>query len=202
MREGGGVKFQMLWTVGLILWLSTASTQAAEPPRPRPCAMPELNSDEVLQALRQFSKPIAVVPTTPSRWTALVPQQVGLTLHDGQRASLGWTDTLTGSTDRWTQYAAWGVSVRFSWELKELFRSTPAAVQPTQEQRLQWAMHTESLAQRLSQSLRQLRKAQALAATTAHGDPLCSEAQADAEAALLVLIAVQSTARSPSVVGR
>ena len=202
MREGGGVKSPMLWTVGAILWLCGATAQAVEPPRPRPCAMPELNGDEVLQALRQLSKPVALLPATPSRWTALVPQQVGLTLHDGQRASLGWTETLTGSTDRWTQYAAWGVSVHFSWELKELFRPAPSIVQPIPEQRLQWALHTESLAQRLSQSLRQLRKAQALAATTAHGDPLCSEAQADAEAALLVLIAVQSTARSPSAVSR
>lgn len=202
MREGGAVKFQMLWVVGLILWLSALTAQAAEPPRPRPCAMPELNGDEVLQALRQLAKPVALLPASPSRWTALFPQQVGLTLTDGERASLGWTESLTGSTDRWTQYAAWSVSVRFSWELKELFRPAPSVVQPTPEQRLQWALHTESLAQRLSQSLRQLRKAQALAATTAHGDPLCSEAQADAEAALLVLIAVQSTARSPSVVGR
>ncbi len=193
------MSFPKLLLVVLLGLLVSLPALSAEPVRPRPCAMPEFDGAQVLQALRQLARPVGLLPAQPSRWTALVPEQVSVALHDGQRASLGWTDTLTGSTDRWTQYADWGVTLRLSWELKDLFRPAPPAQHPPADQRLQWALHTESLAQRLSQSLRQLRKAQALAATTAQGDPLCSEAQAEAEAALLVLLAVQAASQAPLV---
>lgn len=176
------------WLMALaVLWPVAAGAQ--------PCSMPDLGGTEILQLIQQIARPAVAQPQVASRWTALVPQQFGLTVHGGERASLGWTDTLTTSTERFSQYASWGVSMRFGWDLRDLVRPAPAALQPTTEQRLQWALHTESLASRLAQPLRLLRTAQLLAATAQRGDPICAEAQADAEAALLVLQAVRVAAQ-------
>lgn len=186
------VSWVTLWLTGLAfavtaLWPGPAAAL--------PCPMPDLGGAEILQWIQQIGRPTLTQPQVPSRWAALVPQQLGLTVHGGERASLGWTDTLTTSTDRFSQYASWGLSVRFAWDLKDLLRPTPRALQPTTEQRLQWALHTESLASRLAQPLRQLRTAQLLASTAQRGDPICAEAQADAEVALLVLQAVRMAAQ-------
>ena len=182
-------------------WLTALALLFAAPfavdAQAAPCPMPDLGGAEILQLIQQLGRPVLAQPAPQSRWTALVPQQVGLSMNSGERASLGWTDTLTTSTDRFSQYASWGVSVRFSWDLKDLMRPAQPALQPTTEQRLQWALHTESLASRLAQPLRQLRTAQLLASTAQRGEPMCAEAQADAEAALLVLQAVRIAAQPP-----
>ncbi len=159
------------------------------------CPMADLGGSDILQLLQQLGRPTLAQPEPQSRWAALLPQQVGLTVHNGQRASVGWTDTPTTSTERYGQYASWGVSVRLGWDLKELLRPAPLPQLPTTDQRLQWALHTESLASRLAVPLRQLRRAQLLATTAQRGDPVCAEAQAEAEAALLVLQAVRIAAQ-------
>lgn len=174
---------------GLVLAAPFADARAAT------CPVADLGGTEILLLLQRLARPVLVHAPSPSRWLALVPQQVGLTVQNGERASLGWTETLTTSSDRFSLYASWAVALRFSWDLKDLVRPALPEPVPTTEQRLQWALHTESLASRLSVPLRQLRRAQLLAATVESGDPACADAQADAEAALLVLQAVRIAAQ-------
>ncbi len=174
-----------------------AHSTAAAPPPPQPCTVADTAVAEVEAAFRMAVQPIAPAPPLqPKRWSVLLPVRVWLGGHDGVRAGLAWTETQSGLDGRWTQFADRAVNLRIEWDLRDLARDPLPAPRLTALQQVQLALHAEQLAAKVAEPLRQLRKAQAAARTLVEGDPLCSSAQADAEAAAFVLRAVVAAVRA------
>ncbi|MBI5609286.1 MAG: hypothetical protein HY902_10455 [Deltaproteobacteria bacterium] len=183
-----------------LLAAAVAAHAAAPPPPPPPpqsCAVAEVATAEIDTAFRMAVQPVApVLPPQPRRWSVLLPVRVWLGGHDGVRAGLAWTETQAGLDGRWTQFADRAVNLRVEWDLRDLARDPLPAPRPSAQQQLELALRAEQLAGRLAEPLRHLRKAQAAARALVDGDPLCSAAQADAEAAVFVLRAVAAAVRA------
>lgn len=169
---------------------------SAGPPAPTPtptppvCEVGDLPEGALDSALAALTRAPPV--TSPGRrWTALLPDRVSLglreQLQEGTGAYLGSTGLLT---ERAAATAATGYSVKLDWDLKPLWSPPPRPPPPSIEQRLETALKAEQLTARVAGHLRKLRAAQSVATQVRAGDPACFDAQADAEAALVVLLAV------------
>lgn len=161
-----------------------------EPPASHPCEVGDLPDGLLESALATLTRPVTV--TAPGwRWTALLPDRVSLglreQLQEGTGAYLGSTGLLS---ERAAATAATGYSLKLDWDLKPLWTPPPRPLPLSIEQRLEASLKTEQLAAKLAGHLRKLRAAQAVATQTRAGDPACFDAQADAEAALVTLVAV------------
>ncbi|MBM4344842.1 MAG: hypothetical protein FJ100_15855 [Deltaproteobacteria bacterium] len=173
-----------------LLVLPPRPSAAGEPP-PAPCAVADVATQAVRAALARAVRPMTWQPPPPrSAWWLLVPATVGLGLHDGVHAGTGWTDTLSGGSGRWSQFDSQWARLTLSWDLRPLAVNPSSKPPPDAAQRLEPMIKIESVAVRAADALRALRKAQALAASTTAGDPMCKDAQAEAEAAALVLDAL------------
>jgi hypothetical protein len=156
-------------------------------------AAPCLVSDVAVAGLRAALHRTSAVHVLPApsldRWRAALPVRMSAGIHNGSAVGDAWYlgNTLTERTSNTTSL---GFSVRFEWDLRPLFAKAPTRLGPTPSERLQHALHTEELARRVATQLARLRKAQALATQAQDGDYVCADAQADAEAALLVLGAI------------
>lgn len=158
---------------------------------PAPCAVADVSTQAVRAALARAVQPVAWLPPPPkSNWWLLVPASVGLGLHDGVHAGTGWIDTVAGGSGRWTQMDSQWARLTLSWDLRPLLVAPTPRPPPDVAQRLEPIIKVESIAVRAADALRALRKAQALAAMATAGDPMCKDAQAEAEAAALVLDAL------------
>ncbi len=174
----------------LVLLGSWAPPAAGAEP-PAPCKVADVSTAAIRAALARAVQPTAWQPPAPtSRWWLLVPATVALGLHDGVHAGTGWTDTLAGGSGRWSQLDSQWARLTLSWDLRPLLATPAPRPPPDAAQRLEPIIKVESIAVRAADALRALRKAQALAAQAPAGDPMCRDAQAEAEAAALVLDAL------------
>jgi hypothetical protein len=167
--------------------------------RAAPCRVVTLPHEPVLAALQRAGQAPAAVrpPPAPSRWWVLAPTNVSLTARDGVRQSLGYVDLASGMvSERTAMLADTGLAIRLDWDLRPLWQPRPTAplvsAEARLDQRLAAHLRLEQLAQRTADHWLALRKAGALARGLQEGEPLCWEAQAEAEAAALALLALQS----------
>ncbi len=175
----------------LIATFASWPTPGAAAETPTPCTVADVPTQAVRAALARAVRPIPwQAPPPQSRWWLLVPASVGLGLHDGVHAGTGWTDTLAGGSGRWSQLDSQWARLTLAWDLRPLLATPPPRPPPDAAQRLEPIIKVESIAVRAAEALRALRKAQALAALAVAGDPMCKDAQAEAEAAALVLDAL------------
>lgn len=164
-----------------------------------PCQAVDVPLDAIERAFERAAQPVSVPPPhAPRRWTALVPARIWIGGHEGTRAGLAWVETAAGVDARWAQYADRALTFRVEWDLRDLVREPTERPPPPADSRLELALKAEQLARRLSEPLRALRKAQAQAAMVLQGDALCSDAQADAEAAAFVLWAAVRAGQGPA----
>lgn len=182
--------------VAIFLLAAAVPLRVSADPAAKPCTVADVPNAAVRQAFAVAERPIAWIPPPPrSKWSVLVPAKVGLWLHDGVRAGIGWTDSFAGQSGRWTQFDDQFVRLLITWDLRPLTAQPPARRPPDLAERIEPLIKVEQLAQRAAEAIRALRKAQALAATTAEGEPLCREMQGEAEAAALILDALIAAAR-------
>jgi hypothetical protein len=188
----------MPWSHAVLSAAVVASPVAAQmpqlPPGSQPCHVATVATADLEAAMRSVVRPVWRTPPPLRRWAALIPSQLSVGVHGGTRAGVGWTETLTGLNERWLQAAEQTVTVRLEWDLRDLGRTQPLAV--LAETPLEVASRAEQLAQRAAESLRMLRRAEAAAAWSWQGEPLCRDAQADAESAAIVLRALIAAARA------
>ena len=180
-----------------LLWLAVLGLGAlpSRLARAEPCVLQDVSMTVLREALRRLTQPTAVLaPDEPSRWRGLLPTRMNVLLRGGQRAGTYVTAVGTPS-ERDVYLADQGIALRFDWDLRPLWaiHRGPRAQSP--EAVLTHAVHAEELAARVARQLASLRKAQSLALLADDGDPVCQDARADAEAALLVLESVVSSAR-------
>lgn len=169
--------------------------QAAEPP-PQPCVVADVPAEAVRDAFARAVRPVYVPPPPPvRRWVAWVPVHVGVGLHDGVRSALGWSETLAGPSGRWSQFDDQWVRLTIAWDLRPLTAEPPPRPVADMAQRLEPLLRAEQLAMRAAESVKSLRSAQLLASSALAGDPLCRQAQGEAEAAALVLDALIAASR-------
>ena len=178
--------------VGLVLTLTLTQ---AQPTFAEPCVLPDVSMPVLREALQRLTLPPRVVaPPEPSRWRGLLPTRMYVLLRGGQRAG-NYTNEIGPPLERDVYLVDQGLSLRFDWDLRPLWAPAHAPRQPSADVYLSHAVHAEELAARVARQLKELRKAQGLAQMAVDGDPVCQDARADAEAALLVLESVVASAR-------
>ncbi len=186
----------LLLLLGIAGSLVGATAALAADPLPKPCQVADVATVDVRDAFARAVRPVVVLPPPPvQRWVAWVPVQVALGLHDGVRSALAFSETLAGSSGRWTQFDDQSVRLTIAWDLRPLTAQALPRPVADMSQRLEPLLRVEQLALRAADALRALRSAQLLAATATQGEPLCRQAQGDAEAAALVLDALIAAAR-------
>lgn len=165
--------------VFLLLWIPARAWSV-------PCRVPDVPVAALRSALQRTSAVPVRLPPTPDRWRAAFPVRVSAGLHNGSSVGDAWYLGTT-LTERTSTGSTLGYSVRLEWDLRPLWAKAPSWHGPTPTERMQHALHAEELARRVATQVAKVRKAQALAAQAQDGDYVCADAQADAEAALLVL---------------
>jgi len=178
--------------VGLMLVVSVAVTT---PAWSEPCVLPDVSMPVLREAMARLTRPAALAAAPePGRWHALLPSRVNLLVRGGERAGT-YTNEVGPALERDLYVADRGMTVRLDWDLRPLWAPPLGPRQPPADLYLNHAVHAEELANRVARQLKDLRKAQAVALVALNGDPVCHDARADAEAALLVLESVVSSAR-------
>lgn len=179
----------------LLLSILGISVLPARLARAEPCLVADVSMPVLREALRRLSQPpVVVAPDEPSRWRGLLPTRMNVLLRGGQRAGTYVTAVGTPS-ERDVYLADQGMTLRFDWDFKTLWTAPRGPRAPSPEALLNHAVHAEELSARVARQLASLRKAQSMAQLAENGDPVCQDARADAEAALLVLESVVASAR-------
>jgi hypothetical protein len=175
-------------------WLKTAMVLWAcvrpEPLWADPCPVPDAPAAVVDQVLTRWARPtVPLSRPSPARWTALLPARVTAGARDGDHAGTGYYLGVSGSE---SMRGLWGrdraLFVRAEWDLRPLWQ--PAALPETATATAGHAEKVEEIARRAAAQVKALRKAQIQALAVREGEVGCRDAQADAEAALIVLHAL------------
>ncbi len=163
--------------VTLLAWQASAA----------PCRVPDVPTQALRIALGQAVAPKPVPILEIDRWRAALPVRMSASMHNGWLEGDGWSATSAGPSQRTSSSASLGYAIHLQWDLHGLWARAPLRAGPTTAERLQRALHAEELARRAAAQLQRLRRAQALASQAQDGDYVCQDAQAEAEAAALVL---------------
>ncbi len=180
----------MVWRVACVWLLVLVPARAGA----EPCALTELPMAQIQHALASLAHappPRVFVP--PSRLRGLLPTRMVAGMRNGAFDEVAWYMANT-PTEKLSNGTNIGWTLRFDWDLRPLWASAgPPLV--AADQHLARAERVEHVAERVALQLNHWRKAESLALQVSAGDLLCREAQADAEAALLVLVSVLEAAR-------
>ena len=178
------------WMWALALVWPAQIVGAAEP-----CALPPLPLGEIRQALSALSQAPPPRPwSPPSRLRGLLPAHVSMGVRNGIYDQAGWYAGATSLSERATSRVDTGWWLRMDWDLRPLWWPGQP-LHPPADQHLARAERAERLAERVSAEVRSVHKAQSLALQVSEGDLLCKEAQAEVEAALVVIESVLVAAR-------
>ena len=160
-----------------------------------PCVLPRAPQAELERALAILAQPPPQrVIQPPSRWKGLLPTRLSMGVRNGTFDQNGYYIGSSSLSERTLGGTDTGWWLRMDWDLRPLWW-TAQATAPASDVHLIRTERAEHLAERVGVQLNHLRKAESLALQVSDGDLLCQEAQADAEAALLVIGTVLNAVR-------
>ncbi len=175
-------------SVGLIVAVLLLSLP--RPAQARPCVVPQAPVSAIAQLLERSAEPHPpALLQPPNRWKALLPTHLSAGLRGGVTNGDGWYDSAAGLFEHTLISNVQMWHVNFAWDLRPLWASQPTLHLPAEDFAGRM-LKVEELARRAATQVAHVRKAQALATQAQEGDYVCQDAQADAEAALLILRAL------------